>query len=250
MSRLNWDAIGERLYELGVDRGVLYIDNGPGVEWNGLVSISEDIDGGEAKSFYIDGVKYLNRSAPEEFQATLEAYTYPEEFAVCDGTAALSTNGLYATQQARQSFGLAYRSRIGNDVKSVDFGYKIHLVYNALATPSSQSHETINDSMDPFNFSWTITTKAPRLGGHKPTSHFIIDSRTTPTPLLEEIEGILYGTSTTEPRLPVLAELIYLFNSYNASLFDAGIVGAPYFRTFDGGVVPAAQTSTIDGGVP
>lgn len=250
MSRLKWGATGERLYEIGVDRGVLYIDNGAGVAWNGLISVSEEIDGGEAKPYYIDGVKYLNRSSLEEFKATIEAYTYPEEFSICDGTAALSTNGLFATQQARKSFGLAYRSRIGNDVKGADFGYKIHLVYNALASPSSQVHSTISDTIDPFNFSWSITATPPRLGGHKPTSHFMIDSRKTPAPLLAQIEDVLYGTDTEAPRLPSLGELIYLFSSYNTSLFDAGIVGAPYYRTFDGGVVPAAQTSTIDGGVP
>ena len=250
MSRLVWGAIGERLYEIGVDRGVLYIDDAPGVVWNGLVSVTEDIDGGEAKPYYIDGVKYLNRPAAEEFQATIEAYTYPEEFARCDGTAALSSNGLFATQQARSSFGFAYRSRIGNDVKGTDFGYKIHLVYNALATPSSQAHTTLGDSVDPFNFSWTVTTKPPRLGGHKPTSHFIIDSRKTPGPLLSQIEDVLYGTATSAPRLPPLVELIYLFESYNASVFDAGILGSPQFRTFDAGVYPTAYTSTIDGGGP
>lgn len=250
MSRLIWGAIGERLYEIGVDRGVLYIDNEPGVAWNGLVSVSEDIDGGEAKPYYIDGVKYLNRSAPEEFQATIEAYTYPEEFSRCDGTAALSTNGLFATQQARKSFGFAYRSLVGNDVHGTDFGYKIHLVYGALATPSSQEHMTMNDSMDPFNFSWTITTKAPRLGGHKPTAHFVIESRKTPAPLLAQIEDVLYGTDVDAPRLPPLVELIYLFESYDTTMFDAGIVGSPQFRTFDSGIVPIAQTSTIEGGVP
>lgn len=249
MSRLNWGAVGERTYEVGVDRGVLYLEDGRGIAWNGLISVSESPTGGEAKAHYIDGVKYLNRAKAEEFEATVEAYTYPDEFARCDGTASIG-NGLFATQQARRPFGLAYRSRIGNDVAGPDFAYKIHLVYDALAAPSEQVHGSMSDSIDPYNFSWHLTTRPPRFGQHKPTSHFMIDSRETPRELLDQVEDILYGTDEAEARLPALQELLFLFMSYETSVFDGGDLNDLQFAIFDGGIIPAPQTSTIDGGVP
>lgn len=249
MSRLIWGAVGERTYELGVDRGVLYIGSAVAVPWNGLISVSEAPVGGETKSYYIDGVKYLERQTSEEFEADIEAYTYPDEFGQCDGTAALG-NGLFATQRRRKPFNMSYRSRIGNDVDGPDHGYKIHLVYNALAGPSPRKHNTMSDNLEPFNFTWHISTKPPLLDGHKPTAHFVIDSRYTPRELLSKVEDILYGSEEAEPRLPSVHELLFLFESYSTSTFDAGDILEPYYNTFDGGIIPEPQTSTIDGGVP
>lgn len=247
MTRLEWGAVGERFFEVGVDRGVLYVGDLPGVPWNGLISVDEAATGGEAKAYYLDGVKYQNRATPEEFETTITAYTYPPEFGVCDGTAPVS-NGLYATQQKRKPFGMVYRTLVGNDVNGEDHAYKLHLVYGALAAPSARSNASISESTSPFNFSWRVTTQAPRVRGTKPTSHFVIDSRETPASVMADIEDILYGTATSVPRLPSVPELFFVFNSFNATGFDAGIVGDPYFNTLDSGIVGVAQTTTIDGG--
>lgn len=249
MSRLTWGAAGERVFEAGVDRGVLYIGSEAGVPWNGLVSINETTSGGEIKSYYLDGLKYLDRVLQEEFEATLEAYTYPDEFAKCDGTQ-LVRRGLFATQQPRKKFNLIYRSKIGNDVDGLDFGYKIHIVYDAVAAPTARNNKTLQSSASPNNFSWKIAAKPPRLPGFRPTAHFVIDSRETPAPLLQQIEDILYGTDEEAPRLPSIAELYYLFDIYETSAFDAGIVPAPYWATFDASTPGATYTTTIDGGVP
>lgn len=250
MTRLKWGEIGERFYEVGVDRGVLYVDDNPGVSWNGLVSVSESPNGGEAQAYYLDGIKVFNRANSEEFEATIEAYTYPPEFDQCEGERAIR-NGLAITQQSKKSFGLSYRTKIGNDVDGVEHGYKIHLIYGALANPSQRSNNTIGDSIDPFNFSWQITTKPPSIKEHKPTSHFIIDSRETPPIVLLRIEEIIYGTFDGNPRLPTIPELLYIFNSYNTSVFDAGDPIEPYYATLDGGMPPSTiQTSTIDEGGP
>lgn len=250
MTRLIWGAAGERFYETGVDRGVLYVVDDAGVAWNGLVSVSESPTGGEPKSFYLDGYKYSNRAGTEEFEATIEAYTYPPEFDLCEGVTAIK-NGLFVTQQSRQSFGLSYRSKIGNDIDGVDHGYKIHLIYDALAAPTPRVNTTISSSLDAFNFSWKITTKPPSIKDHKSAAHFVIDSRETPPIVLAQIEDVLYGSVDTEPRLPIIPELLYIFSIYNTSIFDAGLPNEPYFSTLDGGRPPStAQTSTVDGGTP
>lgn len=249
MTRLMWNNVGERFYEAGVDRGVLYVDN-IGVPWNGLVSVTEEATGGDPTPYYLDGVKYLNRQTPEEFGATIEAYTYPDEFSACDGSAYVD-NGLYAGQQPRKSFGLAYRSLIGNDVQGPEHGYKIHLIYDALAAPSSKTSSTLSESISPFNFTWSVSTRPSRIARRRPTSHFVIDSRKTPRNLLVQIESVLYGSSEGEPRLPSVDELVYMFENYALGVFDARVVGQPYYNTFDGGKPPTTiQTSTIDGGVP
>lgn len=249
MTRLTWGAIGERYFETGVDRGVLYVGSEEGVPWNGLVSVSESPTGGDAQPFYIDGVKYLDHKASEEFEATIEAYTYPDEFSVCDGTASVS-NGLFATQQKRKPFGLCYRTRVGNDVDGIDHAYKLHLVYNAKVAPSSRASTTVSESIAPDNFSWAITTTPPFIRGHRPTAHFVIDSRETTAHLMSRIEDVLYGTADEAARLPTLPELVYIFESETATSFDAGSPIEPVYAIFDGGVVPELQTSTVDGGAP
>lgn len=210
MSRLTWGVYGERFYEAGVDQGVLYLASVAGVAWTGLISVSESPTGGEAKPYYVDGYKYLNLSSAEEFEATLNAYSSPSQFRVCDGEVAIHT-GLYAAQQPRKSFGLSYRTRVGNDSVGTDHAYKIHIVYNALAEPSSRNHRSLGDTADPDTFSWAITTRPPTLTGYKPTAHFIVDSRTADAGVLAELEDILYGTDEDDPALPTPAELIALF---------------------------------------
>lgn len=248
MPPLTWDAVGERVFETGIDHGVLYVDGADGVAWNGLISVSESPSGGELSEYYIDGIKYLQLLSSEEFAATIEAYTYPDEFAQCDGTRPVG-NGLFMTQQPRKQFGLSYRTKIGNDVNGVDLGYKIHLVYNVLAAPSARQSSSMTESVDPFNFSWSISTKPPTFVGYKPTAHMVIDSRDTPSDLLVQIEDILYG-SVAPARLPSVAELIFLFNSYQTSSFDAGYLTEPYFNGFDAGFISDPQTALIDGGTP
>lgn len=248
MTRIKWGSVGERVFEAGCDRGVLYVDGADGVPWNGLISVSESSSGGDLAEYYIDGIKYLQLLAAEEFVATIEAFTYPDEFAACDGTRPVG-NGLFMTQQPRRQFGLAYRTKIGNDVKGVDLGYKIHLVYNALAAPTSRPNNTMTDSVEPFNFSWSLTTKPPSFAGYKPTAHMVIDSRDTPSELLAQIEDILYG-GVGSARLPSVVELIFMFNSYQSSSFDAGYLTEDYFNGFDAGHVTDPQTDLISGGTP
>jgi hypothetical protein len=183
------------------------------VSWIGLTSVKEAPSGGEPKPFYLDGLKYLNLSSSEEFEATIEAFSSPREFDLCDGTVSMA-NGLFITQQPRRAFGFSYRSRIGNDLEGSDHGYKIHLVYNALAAPSGQDNNTISDSPDPITFSWAVTTIPEVIAGVKPTAHFVIDSRQTPEDLLENLEDILYGTAELAPRLLPADELFTMFTEY------------------------------------
>lgn len=246
MTRLEWGTAGERYYDAGVDRGVLYVD-GVGVPWNGLISVEETPTGGEAKPFYQDGYKYSNRATPEEFEATLNAFTYPDEFARCDGSAQVG-RGLFATNQRRRPFTLSYRTMIGNDVDGSEHGYKIHLVYNALAAPSQRTNNTLGESVEATAFSWALTTKPPVLSRRRATAHFIIDSRATTPELLAQIEDVLYGTANEPPRIMTVPELVYRFEVSASGIYDAGKVGSAQYITLDGGVIPVAQTSTVDGG--
>mgnify|MGYP003290080620 CR=1 FL=1 len=216
MAKLTWDGVGERFYETGVDQGVLYVYNstqkkyGVGVAWNGLTSVSENPSGAEATPLYADNTKYLNLMSREEFGATIEAYTYPDEFAQCNGEAALGTlalNGIKVAQQERKTFGLAYRTKVGNDVDGSDKGYKIHLIYGCLASPSSKSYTTINDSPEAMTLSWEITTTPIKVEGMKDTSTLVIDSTkftsTDDKAKLTLLENKLFGTDPTEdPEVP------------------------------------------------
>jgi hypothetical protein len=243
---VTWGEVEQRLYETGVDRGVLFVDAAPGVSWNGLVAVSENSTGGEVKAYYIDGFKYLNLLSGEEFEATIEAYTYPDEFGQCDGTESLE-NGLYTTQQAHKPFGLSYRTQVGNESDGSDYGYKIHLVYNALAAPSDKAYSTMNDSPEAMTFSWALTTSPSALAGRKPTAHLIIESRKTPPDHLQHIEYGLYGDPDSPSTLPTIPELIYVFSDPILTL-DAGGPGDPYSYTYNGGIIPGYQERTIDGG--
>jgi len=211
MPRLAWSTVGSRYYEAGVDRGVLYVDSNPGVAWMGLVSVDENPSGGDPQPFYIDGVKYSNEAAPEEFAATLTAFTYPDEFAQCDGSVE-PRSGLFLMHQRRKSFGLAYRTMIGNDLTHAA-GYKIHIVYNALASPSNRTNNSLSDSISPSNFSWTLTTRPPAMAEYKPTAHIVIDTRFTDPEVVSTVEDILYGTDSDAARLPTLADLLEAFDT-------------------------------------
>ena len=214
MAKLVWNEAGKRLYETGVDRGVLYVSDGiggykKGVVWNGLVSVNESPSGAEATPLYAGNVKYVELMSNEEFGASIEAYTYPEEFEQCDGSAEVA-DGITIGQQPRKSFGLCYRTKIGNDTAGDEHGYKIHLIYGAKAAPTEKSYTTINDSPEAITFSWEITTTPIEVAGHKPTATLTIDStKVTPT-ALTAIETKLYGDTTGEATLPTPAEILAL----------------------------------------
>lgn len=216
MTELVWDKVGERRYETGTDHGVLYLPNSAGAydtgfAWNGLVSVTESPSGAEASPQYADNMKYLNLQSAEEFGATIEAFTYPEEFEQCDGTAA-PVPGLAIGQQTRKTFGLSYRTLIGNDLEGTDYGYKLHLVYNGLAAPTEKAYNTVNDSPEAITFSWEITTTAVNVPGYKPSATLTLDSTKLDAAKLSELEAILYGTAGLDPRLPLPAEIIALFS--------------------------------------
>lgn len=216
MTALLWDQTGEKTYETGVDRGVLYIPDATGAyvfgyAWNGLTSVSESPSGAEATAQYADNIKYLNLVSAEEFGATVEAFTYPKEFGQCDGSASPAP-GVFIGQQARKAFGLSYRTLIGNDVDGTSHGYKLHLIYGALAAPTEKAYNTVNDSPEAITFSWELSTTAVAVPGFKPTASLVIDSRTISATKLAELEAILYGTVGTDPRLPLPAEVITIVN--------------------------------------
>lgn len=214
---ISWDGVGEKIYETGVDHGVLYIPTALGVydtgfAWNGLVSVTETPSGAEANPQFADNIKYLNLLSAEEFGGTIEAFTYPDEFGQCDGTAEAEV-GVVVGQQSRKSFGLSFRTKIGNDVDGTDHGYKLHLVYGALVSPSEKAYQTINESPEAITFSWEFTTTPAPVTGFKPTSLIIIDSTKVAPADLAALELILYGDSVgpVQPKLPTPDEVIALF---------------------------------------
>lgn len=213
MTRLAWGRAGTRYFEAGVDRGVLYVGTAPGVPWDGLISVEEKPSGGTARARYIDGKKYLNEvTVNEEFEAVVTAYMYPKEFEPCDGSAQVR-NGFFLGQQRRKAFGLSYRTIVGNDTDGTSHAYKIHLVYNAIANPATRKNDTLNDSPDPTQFSWDLTTRPPLTPGYRPTAHFVIDSRYINPVTLASIENVLYGTDSTPPTLPTFAQLLTIFDT-------------------------------------
>ena len=214
MSKLVWDQTGERLYETGVKNGVLYVQSvdgtyPKGVAWNGLTAVTESPSGAEATPLYADDIKYLNLMSAEEFGATIEAYTYPDEFAACDGSASIAT-GVFIGQQTRKTFGMCYRTVVGNDVDNNNFGYKLHLIYGALAAPSEKAFASINDSPEAITFSWEVSTTPVDVAGFKPTASVTIDSTKVDAGKLAALEAILYGSESEEAHLPLPAELITL----------------------------------------
>lgn len=217
MSKIVWDKTGERFYETGVKQGVLYPQSSAGtysngVAWNGLTAVTESPSGAEATALYADDIKYLNLMSTEEFGATIEAYTYPEEFAACDGSVSIA-KGVTIGQQKRTPFGLCYKTTLGNDVDGNDFGYKLHLIYGALAAPSEKGYSTISDGPEAITFSWEVTTTPVSVAGFKPTASLTIDSTKADAAKLAALEKILYGSDdapATEPRLPLPDEVATL----------------------------------------
>lgn len=211
MSKLIWDAVGERFYETGTKKGVLYPQVGNsypvGVVWNGLSAVSENPEGGDATAIYADDIKYLNLRSVEDYGCTIEAYTYPDEFAECDGSRSVA-NGVTIGQQPRRPFGFSWVTTIGNDTEYDEHGYKIHLVWGATASPSEKSYATINDSPEAITFSWEVDTIPVEVPGYKPTSFMTIDSTKTDPEALKDLEDILYGTDNVDARLPLPAEII------------------------------------------
>ena len=259
MAELKWDAAGERLYETGVDHGVLYPQDSlgtytKGYAWNGLTSISESPSGAEANPQYADNIKYLNLISAEEFGATIEAFTYPDEFAQCDGTAVVG--GVQLAQQTRKPFGLSYRSLVGNDLVGTDFGYKIHLIYGCQAAPSEKSRSTVNDSPEAATFSWEITTNPVPVAGtnaatgkpYRPTAHVTIDSTQVSAAVMADLEEILYGTASTEPRLPSPEEVIDLVGAAATQVTPM----SPSFDALADTITIPSQTGVVYkvGGVP
>lgn len=207
MAKLTWDDTGKRLYETGVKQGVLYLLGEDGtyknaVAWNGLTAVTESPSGAEATALYADDIKYLSLMSAEEFGATIEAYTYPEEFAQCDGSASLAT-GVYIGQQARKTFGMCYKTTLGNDVDGNDYGYKLHIIYGAKASPSEKAYATINDSPEAITFSWEITTTPVNVAGFKPTASIVIDSTKADPTCLAALEAKLYGGDSDTAELPL-----------------------------------------------
>ena len=216
MAKLIWDKTGERLFETGVSKGVLYVQDATGaypqgVAWNGLTAVNESPSGAEATPLYADNIKYLNLLSNEEFGATVEAYTYPDEFAACNGEAALA-EGVSIGQQARKTFGMAYQTKIGNDIEGNEYGYKIHLIYGALAAPSEKAYATINDSPEAITFSWELTTTPVEVEGFKPTATLVIDSTKVTEEALAAIEAALYGSESEEAHLPLPNEVLAIVN--------------------------------------
>ena len=210
MAKLVWDKTGERLYETGVKNGVLYpmVDGAypKGIVWNGLTAVTESPSGAEATPLYADDIKYLNLMSAEEFGATVEAYTYPDEFAECDGSASLGA-GVTIGQQPRKTFGMSYKTTVGNDVDNDNHGYKLHLIYGAMASPSEKAYSTINDSPEAITFSWELTTTPVNVTGFKPTASLTIDSTKIAPEKLAAIEALLYGSESGEAKLPLPDEI-------------------------------------------
>lgn len=216
MSKLVWDQSGKRLYETGVDHGVLYpIQTGgvysKGVAWNGLTAVTESPSGADVNDIYADNMKYLGLVGAEKFGATVEAYTYPDEFAECDGSVEL-VKGVTIGQQNRKVFGMVYRTVIGNDVDGNEHGYKLHLIYGATAAPSEKAYNTINEDPEAITFSWELSTTPVNVTGQKPTASLTIDSTKADPTKLAELEKILFGDTETEPRLPLPDEIAQLLN--------------------------------------
>lgn len=260
MAKLTWDDTGKRFYETGVDHGVLYLQNqqgayNTGVSWNGLTTVTESPSGAEANPQYADNIKYLNLISAEEFGCTIEAFTYPDEFAQCDGTAT-PVAGVAVGQQTRKTFGLSYRTKLGNDIDGTDYGYKLHLVYGALAAPSEKAYATINDSPEAITFSWEVTTTPVDVPNLKPTATLTIDSTKVSSAQLAELEALLYGTAGTDAQLPLPGDVIAIFEGTVVEVTPAAptqvgndvtipsVTGVIY--KIDGSVVTGTVTITDD----
>lgn len=229
MPALVWDLVGERFYETGVDHGVLYIPDetgeyATGVAWNGLTTVTETPSGAEPNAQYADNIKYLNLISVEQFGGTIDAFTYPPEFAQFDGLG-VPEPGVFVGQQPRKTFGLSYRTKVGNDLEGDGYGYKLHLVYGCIATPSEKAYNTINDSPEAIAFSWTISTTPVLVSGYQPTSLIVIDGSIVDPAALAALEAELYGAAAAEAKLPLPDEIIGMFGGEKATGATAGTPG-------------------------
>jgi hypothetical protein len=216
MAVLVWDQVGEKLYQTGIDHGVLYLHDGTVAVWNGLIGI-EETSNAELRSFYLDGFKFLENLTPQDFEGTLKAYTYPDEFNSVNGLAVISP-GLVYYEQPPKSFNISYQTRIGNDIDGTDHGYVIHILYNIIANPDSYSYETLQESPQAIEFAWSLTGTPPKINRFRPTVHISIDSIDTPPDILQIIKDKLYGTATTNPSLPSIEDILEYFGFRNALL--------------------------------
>lgn len=247
MARITWSEAGARIFEAGVDRGVLYVGSAPGVPWTGLIGVKESRSGGKPKPRFIDGVKVSNHATLEQFEGTVEAYTYPVEFEVCDGTVSYQ-NGLRVKRQRRKAFNMVYRTKVGNDLESIDHAYRLHILYNLRAEPTDRGYQTLGEEVEPMTFSWDVSARPEMIEGLLPTAYFEIDSRDVPEELLENLENMLYGDSTHNPTLPSAGELLFMFDSFDDLVYDAGGILTPVFSIHDAGLIGDAVTTTIDSG--
>lgn len=221
MAKIVWDETGKRYYETGVNKAVLYVQGEggtypKGVAWNGLINVTEKPTGAEASAIYADNIKYLNLISNEDFEASLECYTYPDEFAACDGSVTIA-DGVTIGQQKRKSFGLCYRTILGNDVSGEDYGYKLHIIYGATAAPSEKAYATVNDSPEAITFSYSLKTTPISIDGYKPTASITIDSTKVPKEKMEQLEKLLYGDTDTEAKLPLPNEIVSLIGTTQVS---------------------------------
>jgi hypothetical protein len=254
MSAIVWDDTGERLFELGIDRGVLYVDNQPGVPWNGLSEIEEKPTGGSATPYYLDGEKYLNVPSSEEFAGTITAYTYPDEFLPCDGTQQADI-GLFVASQPRVPFNLTYRTLVGNDTSGTSYAYKIHLIYNALAEPSTRDNKTLSSSAaDPTEFAWDISVSPIQLPGYKSSGHLIFDTEVAHPGAVVQLEQLLYGTDTTDPAFPAFSDILAII-AENANIMVVDNGDGTYTLTADddaltisGGTFTVESNAVTDNG--
>jgi hypothetical protein len=215
VATLVWDQIGEKIYQTGIDRGVLYLQDGKGVAWNGLIDIEESTNS-DLKSFYLDGVKYLESLSPGEFVGKLKAFTYPDEFDSVNGIAVVAP-GLNYYEQPSKSFNLSYRTMVGNDIEGTEYGYKIHILYNIVANPDGYSFGTFEDSgITPVEFAWSLTGTPPKIDKFRPTVHISMDSRDTPPDIFKLLEAQLYGTATSDASLPSIQEIAEYFGYLGA----------------------------------
>jgi len=219
MTTLQWDEVSKRYYEAGIDRGVLYLGSGRGVPWNGLTGVEESFDGDASESSYFDGVKNRDSASFGDYAGTLRAFTYPDEFLEFEGVVDLG-GGLYVDDQAPKPFNLTYRTRVGNDVDGPTHGYKIHILYNLTVVPDPKNYETHSDSRAPLEFSWSLTSVPQDVTQNRPTAHVILDSRLLNTSMLRGLESVLYGTNTTEARLPDINELIDFITAWDPKVID------------------------------
>lgn len=244
MTKLRWDQVGERLYEAGVDRGVLYLSDNTGVPWNGLISVEENLGEDTSEPAYFDGVKYNDVPSTGDYSASLTAFTYPDEFLDFEGITDLG-NGLFVDGQDSKFFGLSYRTLVGNDIDGTEYGYKIHLIYNLTAVPSSNNYETLTDSPNPMQFGWNITGVPQEAPGYRPTAHVIFDSRFLKKEILSGIEDILYGDADSDALLPSIAELMDI-----VYFWGPVIIIPPVDEVFlDGGIASSAGAGLVNGGI-